>query len=116
MNAVMPGSRRHSTTGRPSQPCRLGEIDAEAVAFPLIAAGHFGAGVTEMFLDMGLLDLRGAGEACAKGMAGEGAFAFALGEVAANAGGQCGFCTRRTTCLSVRRYARSRRWRRRIWP
>ena len=67
-----------------SQPGGLGEIDPKAVAFPLIAAGHFGAGVAKVFLHMRLFDLRRGGEAGAQGMAAEGAFSFALGQIAAN--------------------------------
>jgi hypothetical protein len=47
----------------PSQSGGLGEIDFEPVAFPLVSASHFGAGVAEVALDMGFLDLRGGGEA-----------------------------------------------------
>ena len=71
-----------------SQSRRLGEIDPEPVAFPLLSAGYFGAGVAEMALDMRFLDFRGAGEAGAQRMAGKRQFSFALAEIAANAGGQ----------------------------
>jgi len=74
-----------------SQPRRLGQVDPEPIAFPLIAAGHFGAGVAEMALDMRFLDFRGAGEAGAQRMAGKRQLSFALAEIAANAGGQRGF-------------------------
>ena len=69
---------------RALEPRGLGEIDPKAVAFPLVAAGHFGAGVAEVLLHMRLLDLRRGGEAGAQRMAAEGAFALALGEIAAN--------------------------------
>ena len=64
--------------GDRSQPGRLGEIDLEAVALALIAAGHFGAGVAEVLLHMRLLDLRGGGEAGAQRVAAEGALAARL--------------------------------------
>ena len=73
------------------QPRGLGEIDLEPVAFALIAAGHFGAGVAEVLLHMRFLDLRRGGEAGAQRMAAEGALAFALGQIAANAGRERGF-------------------------
>jgi hypothetical protein len=44
-------------------PRGLGEIDFEAVAFALVAAGHLGAGVAEMLLPMGFFDLGRGGEA-----------------------------------------------------
>ena len=65
---------------------RLCEVDFEPVAFALVAAGHFGAGVAEVFLDMGLFDLGGGGETGAERMAAEGEPPFALGQVAAQAG------------------------------
>jgi hypothetical protein len=34
----------------------------EPVALALVAAGHLGAGVAEMFLNVGFLDLGGGGE------------------------------------------------------
>lgn len=64
---------------RPLQPRRLGQIDFESVAFPLVSAGHLGAGVSKVLLHMCLLDLRGGGEAGAQRVPGEGAFAFTLG-------------------------------------
>ena len=39
------------------QPGRLGEVDAESVALALVAAGHLGTGVAEMFLDVTLIDI-----------------------------------------------------------
>ena len=65
--------------GDRSQPGRLGEIDLEPVAFALITPCHFSAGVAEVALDMGFLDLRRGGEAGAQRMAPKGALAFALG-------------------------------------
>ena len=67
---------------------RLGEVDREPVAFALVAAGHFGAGVAEVLLHVGLLDLGGRGEAGAQRMAAEGEPPLALGQVAAQAGGE----------------------------
>ena len=52
----------------------------EPVALALVAAGHFGAGVTEMFLDVGFLDLGGGGEAGAQRMAAEREPPLALGQ------------------------------------
>jgi hypothetical protein len=60
----------------------------EPVSLALIAAGHFSAGVTEMFLNVGLFDLSRGGEAGAKRMAAEREAALALGKVAAQAGGE----------------------------
>jgi hypothetical protein len=40
-----------------SQPRGLGEVDAESVSLALVAAGHLGAGVAEMFLDVTLIDI-----------------------------------------------------------
>lgn len=51
------------------QPCGCGEIDAEAIAAALIVAGHFGTGVTEVFLDIAFVDVGIGGKACAQGMA-----------------------------------------------
>src|ERR1700722_2782285 len=51
---------------------RLGEVDFEPVAFALVATGHFGAGVAEMVLDMGLLDLGRGGQSRAPRMAAKG--------------------------------------------
>ena len=75
---------------RTLQPRRLGEIDPEPIAFALIAAGHFGAGVAEVLLHVRFLDLRRRGEAGAQRMAPKGALAFALGQIAANTGGEGG--------------------------
>ena len=49
-----------------SQPRRLGKIDFEPVALHLVSAGHFGAGVAEVALDMRFLDFRRVGEAGAQ--------------------------------------------------
>src|ERR1700733_11002407 len=40
---------------------RLCEVDFESVAFALVAAGHFGAGVAEVLLHVGFLNLGGRG-------------------------------------------------------
>jgi hypothetical protein len=39
------------------QPRRLGEVDAESVSLALVAAGHLGAGVAKVFLDVTLIDI-----------------------------------------------------------
>ena len=62
------------------QPGRLSEIDLESVALALVAAGHFSAGVAEMFLNVGLLDLGGGGEAGAQRVAAEREPPLALGQ------------------------------------
>jgi hypothetical protein len=49
------------------KPSRLGQIDAESVAFPLVAPRHFGAGVTEALLNVGFFDLGGTGKTGAQG-------------------------------------------------
>ena len=49
-----------------SQAGGLGEVDAEAIATALVAAGHFGAGVAELFLHIALVDLGGGGQAGAQ--------------------------------------------------
>ena len=67
---------------------RLGEVDLEPVAFALVAAGHFGAGVAEVFLHMRLFDLGGRGQTGAQRMAAEGEPPFALGQIAAQPGGE----------------------------
>jgi hypothetical protein len=70
------------------QPRRLSEINLKPVAFALIPAGHFSAGVAEMPLNVGLFDLGGGGKAGAERMAAEREPPFALGKVAAQAGGE----------------------------
>jgi hypothetical protein len=42
---VLKWGSRHTSKKTASQPRRFGEIDQEPVAFPLVASGHFGAGV-----------------------------------------------------------------------
>ena len=61
------------------EPGRLSEIDLESVALALVAPGHLSAGVAEMFLNVGLLDLGGGGEAGAQRMASEREPPLALG-------------------------------------
>ena len=46
----------------------------------LVAAGHFGGGMAELALDVGLVDFGRGGEAGPEGMAGEGQRPLALGE------------------------------------
>ena len=70
------------------KPAALVRLTLKPVAFALVAPRHFGGGVAEMFLHMRLLDLRRRGEPGAQRMAAEGAPSFALGQIAANAGGQ----------------------------
>src|ERR1700733_5045128 len=70
------------------KPRRLGEVDREPIAFALVASGHFGAGVAEMLLDMGLLDLGRGSQAGAERMAAEREPPLALHQVPAQAGGE----------------------------
>ena len=96
--------RARSKDGRATlQPRGLGEVDCEPVAFALVAAGHFGAGVAEMPLDVGFLDLRGGREAGAQRMAAEGEPPLALGQVAPQAGGEsaCLYQAGRRACRSA---------------
>ena len=72
------------------QPCRLREVDAESVPAALVAAGHLGAGVAELLLDVALIDLGRGGEAGAQRMSGEFLAPLAFGEIAADAGGKRG--------------------------
>jgi hypothetical protein len=58
---------------------RLCEVDCKAVALALVAAGHFGAGVAEMLLNVRFLNLGGGGEARAQRMAAERQPSVALG-------------------------------------
>lgn len=66
-----------------SEPRGLGQIDPEPVPSALVAAGHFGGGVAELFLDVAFIDFGAAGEAGAQGMAGIEPYAFALRQVGA---------------------------------
>jgi hypothetical protein len=66
----------------------FGEIDAEAIAPALIAAGHFGAGVAELFLHVALIDFGGAGETGPQGMACEFLRPFGFRQAGADAGGE----------------------------
>ena len=59
----------------------LGQIHAKTVAAALVAPGHFGGGVTEVFLDMRLIDLGRGGQARAQRMAREKREAFGRGQV-----------------------------------
>ena len=53
----------------PLQSCRFCQIHPEPFPSPLIAAGHFGRSVTELFLDVAFIHLSAAGEAGAERMA-----------------------------------------------
>ena len=70
------------------KPSRLCKVDREPVALALVTTGHFGAGVAQMLLNVGLLDLGRGGEAGAQRMAAEREPPLALAKVAAKAGGQ----------------------------
>jgi hypothetical protein len=59
--------------------------------------------MTELFLDITLLDFGGRSQARAKRMAGELEDAFDLAEIAANAYGKCVFFTSRAASLSFSR-------------
>ena len=91
-------------------PC---EVDTKAVAAALVAAGHFGAGVAEMFLHVALIDLGVGGEAGAQRMSGEFSSPLSLGEIAAHARCQRGFSSpaARCACRSGDRRRRSCRQR-----
>ena len=60
----------------------------ESVALALVAPGHLSAGVAEMFLNVGFLDLGGGGEAGAQRVASEREPPLALGQIATEAGGE----------------------------
>jgi hypothetical protein len=45
----------------------------------MVAPRHFGAGVAQVFLNVGFFDLGGTGKTGAQGLAGEVALAFAFG-------------------------------------
>ena len=70
------------------QPGRLRQIDLEPIALALISAGHFGAGVAEMLLNVSLLNLGGGGEAGAQRVAAERQATLAFGKIAAQARGE----------------------------
>ncbi|MET3778153.1 hypothetical protein ABID20_003740 [Rhizobium alvei] len=53
------------------EPGRFSEIHPETVTPALITAGHFGAGVAELFLDIALIDLRRRGKAGAQWVTGK---------------------------------------------
>ena len=72
------------------QPCSLGEVDPESLPAPLVSAGHLGAGVAELPLDVALIDLGRCGEAGPQRMSGELLAPFAFGEIAADTGGERG--------------------------
>ena len=80
--------RKPPRTNDAYRPSRLSKVDLEPVALALVAAGHFGAGVAEMLLNVGFLDLSGGGEAGAQRVAAEREAPLALGKVATKAGGQ----------------------------
>ena len=84
-------SQAQSRNGLGLQPCSLREVDREPIAFALVAAGHFSAGVAEMLLDVRLLDLGRGGEAGAQRVAAEREASLALGKVAAQACGERAF-------------------------
>src|SRR3984957_160991 len=79
---------RQGASRSPLKPRGFGEVDLEPVAFALVAAGDFCAGVAEMLLDMGLLDRGRGGQAGAQRMATEGDPPLALRQVPAQAGGE----------------------------
>jgi hypothetical protein len=72
---IRDGSRRAGGARRPdrrrSQAGGLGQVDAEAVAPALVAAGHLGGGMAEVALDGALLGLGRGGQPGAQRVAGE---------------------------------------------
>jgi hypothetical protein len=74
-----------------SETSRLGQVDTEAIAAALVAAGHFGAGVTELFLHVALVDLGAGSESGPQRMSGEFSPSFSFAQIASHAG-----CKRRS--------------------
>ena len=72
------------------QPGSFGQVDAEPVATPLIAAGHLGRGVPKLLLDIPFVHLCRRGETRAQRMAGKQRDALFLGHVGADSGLQHG--------------------------
>ena len=72
---IREGGRRAGGARRPdrrrSQAGGLGQVDAEAVAPTLVAAGHLGGGMAEVALDGALLGLGRGGQPGAQRVAGE---------------------------------------------
>lgn len=71
-----------------SEPRGFGEIDPKTVAPALVLAGHLGAGMAELLLDVALVDLGRGGEAGAQRMPGELRLPLALRQIGPDAGGQ----------------------------
>lgn len=69
--------------GISSQPRRLCQIDTEAATPALVAAGHFGAGMAELFLHISFIDFGTAGQPRAQGMPGTEFCARGIGQVRA---------------------------------
>jgi hypothetical protein len=85
----------------------FGEINAKAVAAPLIPAGHLGAGVPEARLDIALVDLGKGGKAGAQRMSRKEQFPVVLRQIDANTGGQCRLLGTRAICLPAARRRRA---------
>jgi hypothetical protein len=73
---------------RALQPRGLGEVDPEPVPLALVAAGHLGTRVAELFLHVAFVGLRGGGEAGAQRMSGELLPPLGFGQITTDAGGQ----------------------------
>ena len=65
----------------------LGQVHSEAVAAPLVAAGHFRRSVAEVLLDVAFVDLGRRGEPGAQRVPGKLLLPVAFGQIAAHARG-----------------------------
>ena len=77
---------RTAVAGAPSESGGAGEVYPEPVAAALVAAGHFGAGVAEVLLDVPLVGLSGRGKAGAQRVPGKQRQTPVFGQIGADAG------------------------------
>jgi hypothetical protein len=70
----------------PSQPTRLGEIDAETIPSALVFAGHLGRGMAEMLPHIAFVYLCGGRKTGTQRVAGKEPRALAFGKIAAYPG------------------------------
>lgn len=85
----------------------FGEINAKAVAAPLIPAGHLGAGVPEARLDIALVDLGKEARPAHNECPAKSSSPLVLRQIDANTGGQCRLLGRRAICLPAARRRRA---------
>ena len=80
-------AQRKSLRSESSSPS---QVDAKPVSAPLIPPRHLSGGVTEVLLNVALVDFSARGKACPQGMAGKQRKTLLLGQVAPNASVQYG--------------------------